>query len=88
MSKFAKDDSYISVLRIRAVYPGSLIRIFSIPDPLQKVFKPPKKFLSSRKYNPGCSSRIQIFYPSRIPDPGVKKAPDPDPQHWYLVRQA
>ncbi len=22
------------------------------------------------------------FYPSRIPDPGVKKAPDPDPQHW------
>jgi hypothetical protein len=22
-----------------------------------------------------------FFYPSRIPDPGVKKAPDPDPQH-------
>jgi len=21
----------------------------------------------------------------RIPDPGVKKAPDPDPQHWFLV---
>jgi hypothetical protein len=36
-------------------------------------------FLSSRKYDPGCSSRIRIliFYPSRIPDPGVKKAPDP-----------
>jgi hypothetical protein len=25
------------------------------------------------------------FFPSRIPDPGVKKSPDPDPQHW-LVR--
>jgi hypothetical protein len=22
--------------------------------------------------------------PSRIPDPGGKKAPDPDPQHWFL----
>jgi hypothetical protein len=48
----------------------------------------------SRKYDPGCSSRIRIltfypsririltFYPSGIPDPGVKKAPDSDPQHW------
>jgi hypothetical protein len=31
----------------------------------------------SRKYNTVCSSRILTFYPSRIPDPGVKKAPDP-----------
>jgi hypothetical protein len=29
-------------------------------------------------YDPGCSSRIQIFYPSRIPDSKVKKAPDPE----------
>jgi hypothetical protein len=38
-----------------------------------------KIFLSSRKYDPGCSSRIRIliFYPSLIPDQGVKKAPDP-----------
>jgi hypothetical protein len=30
--------------------------------------------------DPGCSSRIRImiFYPSRIPDPGVKKASDPE----------
>jgi hypothetical protein len=21
----------------------------------------------------------------RIPDAGVKKAPDPDPQHWYQI---
>ncbi len=31
-------------------------------------------FLSSRKYKQSCLSRIRIliFYPSRIPDPGVK----------------
>jgi hypothetical protein len=50
--------------------------------------------------HPGSESRILVltFYPSkvpdpdpdfspprsRIPDPGVKKAPDPDPQHWFL----
>jgi hypothetical protein len=55
-------------------HPGSRIRIKEF-----KYFNPKKWFLSSRKYDPGCSSRLQIltFYPSRIPDPGVKKAPDP-----------
>jgi hypothetical protein len=35
--------------------------------------------LSSKQYDPGCSSRIRMltFYPSRIPDPRVKKALDP-----------
>jgi hypothetical protein len=44
-----------------------------------KYFSSKKWFLSSRKYDPVWSSRIRvlIFYPSRIPDPGVKKAPDP-----------
>ncbi len=84
------------VWRIRDVYPGSRIRLFSILDPnclhsgsriLIKEFKffNPKKakkwFLSSKKYDPGCSSRIPgpdaDFLPSRIPDPGVKKAPNP-----------
>ncbi len=57
-------------------YPGSRIRI-RIKE--FKYFYPKKFFLSSRKYHSGCSSRIQIliFYPSRIPDPGVPKAPDP-----------
>jgi hypothetical protein len=60
-------------------HPGSRIPTVSIPDPgsriLIKEFKyfNPKKakkwFLSSKKYDPGCSSRI--------PDPGVKKAPNP-----------
>ncbi len=40
-----------------------------------------KWFISSRKYDPGYSSRIQIPDPDHdflpIPDPGVKKAPDP-----------
>jgi hypothetical protein len=43
--------------------------------------KAKKWFLSSKKYDPGCSSRIPDpdadFLPSRIPDPGVKKAPNP-----------
>jgi hypothetical protein len=58
-------------------HPGFLIHI-RIKD--FKYFNP-KKVLSSRKYDPGCSSRIRIliFYPSWIPDPGVKKAPDPGP---------
>jgi hypothetical protein len=30
------------------------------------------------RYDPGYSSRIQIFYPSRIPNSGVQKAPDPE----------
>jgi hypothetical protein len=36
-------------------------------------------FLSSRKYDPGCSHRNPDpdFYPPRVPDPGAKKAPDP-----------
>jgi hypothetical protein len=61
------------------LHPGSRIRIKEF-----KYFNPKKTekwFLSSRKYDPGCSSRIRIrmltFYPSRIPDPVVKKAPDP-----------
>ncbi len=88
------------VLRIRNVYPGSRIRLFSIPDPGSELspsripdpgssknlsILTPKKakkwFLSSKKYDPGCSSRIPDpdadFLPSWIPDPGVKKVPNP-----------
>ncbi len=61
--------------------PGSEFFPFRIPDPHQRilVFLSKKLFLSSRKDDPGCSSRIRILivYPSRIPDPGIKKAPDP-----------
>jgi hypothetical protein len=63
--------------------PGSEFFPSRIPDPNFfpsririkefKYFNPKNLFLSSRKYDPGCSSRIRIL----IPDTGVKKAPDP-----------
>jgi hypothetical protein len=51
-------------------HPGSRIRIKEF-----NYFNPKKWFLSSRKYDLGCSSRIQ----------GSKwhRNPDPDPQHWF-----
>jgi hypothetical protein len=98
------------VWRIRDVYPGSWIRLFSIPDPgseLSPSWIPdlgsssknlsiltPKKgkkwFLSSKKYDPGCSSRIPDPDADFLPfqDPGSRgqkgtqsRIPDPDPQH-------
>jgi hypothetical protein len=63
-------------------HPGSRIRTVSIPDTGSasknlSIFNPKKWFLNSRKYDPGCSSRIPDpdadFYPSRIPDPGGQK---------------
>jgi hypothetical protein len=80
---------FMPVWRIRDVYPGSRIRTVSIPDPGSSsknlsIFTPKKAkmwFLSSKKYDPGFSSRIPDpdadILPSRIPDPGVKKAPNP-----------
>jgi hypothetical protein len=70
-------------------HPGSRIRTVSIPDPGSRIrikefkyFNPKKNkkwFLSSRKYDPGCSSRIPDTDADFLPiqDPGVKKAPDP-----------
>jgi hypothetical protein len=85
------------VLRIRDVYPGSEFfhsgsRVIKIPEPGSgyasknipiSIYNPEKLFRSSRKYDPGCSSRIRIPNPDLdflpIPVTGVKKAPDPDP---------
>ncbi len=67
--------------------PGSRIRIHV---KLFKYFLSKQLFLSSRQYDPGCHPgygsriRILIFYLCWISDPGVKKAPDLDPQHFYL----
>jgi hypothetical protein len=71
--------------------PDTGSKRFRIPDPdphqritvflTQDSIFNPRFFLSSRKYDPVCSSRIPDpvldFYPSRILDPGVKKTPDP-----------
>ncbi len=72
---------------------------FSIPDSgsrVKKVFFTQKLFLSFWKHDPGCSSRIRIliFYPSRIPHQGVKKASDPgsgsasSQKHWLGIRRS
>jgi hypothetical protein len=66
---------------------------FSIPDPISMVKKISGSGCASKnliiltqknvsklsKYDAGCSSRILIliFYPSWVPDPAIKKAPDP-----------
>jgi hypothetical protein len=80
------------VLQIRVVYPGYLIRIFPFripdPDPHQriKIFLNHKKtFLSYRKKDLGCSQRIldPDFLP--IPDPEIKKAPDPGSESATLL---
>jgi hypothetical protein len=66
------------VLRIRDVYPGS--DFFPSRILIKESILTPKKvkkwFLSSKKYDPGCSSRIPDpdadFLPSRIPDAGSR----------------
>jgi hypothetical protein len=84
---FADAGSRKSVLRIRDVYPRSDFFPSRIPDPNClhprsrvrikefKYFNPQKNkkwFLSSRKYDPGCLSRI--------PDPDADFLPIPDPR--------
>ncbi len=86
--------NFFSVLRIRDVYPGSRIRLFSIPDPGSelspsririkefKYFNKKKLILSSRKFDPGCFSGIPDpdadFLPTPIPDPGVNRIRNTD----------
>jgi hypothetical protein len=54
-------------------HPGSELSLSRIRIKEFKYFNPKKWFLSSRKYDPGCPSRIQGSKRQRIPDP--------DPQH-------
>ncbi len=66
-----------SLKSIQAIFLTSSVADpnFFHPGSASKYFNPKKWFISSLKYDSGCSSRIRIltFYPSRIPDPGVKK---------------
>jgi hypothetical protein len=89
------DSGCLSRIRLFSIPdPGSELSPSRIPNPRSSsknlsilTPKNPKKwFLSSKKYDPGCSSRIRMltFYPSRIPDPEVKRHRIPDPQHWFL----
>jgi hypothetical protein len=67
---FIQDPGY------KFFHPRSRIRFKEF-----KYFNPKKWFISSRQYDPSCSSQIRIPDPDPdflpIPDPGVKKAPDP-----------
>ncbi len=69
--------SGIFILDPAFFHPGSELFPSRIRIKEFKYFNQKKWFLSSRKYDPGCSSQIPTFCPSRISDPGVKKAPDP-----------
>jgi hypothetical protein len=71
---------FLSLIQVpRSEFFPSRIRI---PDRIKelKYFNPKKWFLSSRKYDPGCSFQIPDRDPDlSIPDPGSRgqKAPDP-----------
>jgi hypothetical protein len=79
LSANQKEGCTKPVLRIRDGHPGSRIRLFFHPGSRIRTkefkyfiyFNPKKWFLSSRKYDPGCSSRI--------PDPDADFPPIPDP---------
>ncbi len=67
-------------------HPGSMFK--KIPDPyphqrILKYFKAKKLFLSPWKNDLGCSSLIPCPDLFPIPDPEVKKVPDP--QHCFLL---
>ncbi len=65
-------------------YPGSELFPSRIRIKEFKDFDPKNGFKALgnmiRVVHPGSRIRILTFYPTRIPDPGVKKASDPD-QH-------
>ncbi len=78
------------MLRLRNVYPGSRIQIFSIQDPgsaSMNLIILNQKSNFSRKYDPRCSSRIRILiftHPgSRIQ--GSTKHRIPDPEHCLNI---
>ncbi len=76
----------LPVLRIRDVYPGSRIRFFFILDHgsasknlsiLNQKNVSKLSEIWSGLFIPDLDRGSGFFYPSWIPDPGVKKAPDP-----------
>ncbi len=79
---------WLAVLRIRDVYHGSRIRIFSIPDLGSKRFRIPDSHQRISILTQKIVSKLSeiwsgLFIPDPdpdflpIPDPGVKNAPDP-----------
>jgi hypothetical protein len=79
-----EDQECLSILDPNFFHPGSRSRIEEFMYFIAK-----KWFLSSRKYDPGCSLFIPDpnpdFYPSRFPIQGSKshRSRIPDPQHCF-----
>jgi hypothetical protein len=71
------DHVVIAVLRIRDVYPGSEFFPSWFPDSRFKKIPGSRILIRIKECDPGCSFRIRILIFLPIPDPGVKKAPDP-----------
>ncbi len=75
------------MFRIRDVYPGSRNPVPTFFQPVSRIrikeykyFNPEIWFLNSRKYDPGCSSRI------RIPDSDPDFLPIPDLESRIRIR--
>ncbi len=70
-------------------HPGSRFQIFPIPDSgsasKNLSILTPKMVLKLSEIWPGCSSRILIFYPSRIQ--GSERHRIPDPEHCKKERR-
>ncbi len=91
-------DTVRAVMRIRDFYPGSeffqpgyMDENISVPrirnrikEFLVFVFKPKNCYLSSRKYDRDVHPESR-FFPSRIQNPEVKKAPDSG--SWIRIRK-
>jgi hypothetical protein len=81
---FSIPDPRFRIPDPNGLHPGSRIRIKEF-----KYFNPKKWFLSSRKYDPGCSSRIRMLtstHPgSRIQGSKRHRIPDPDLQHCFSL---
>jgi hypothetical protein len=84
-----------SVLRIRDVYPGSRILIFThpgsrIPDPKTATKERGEKKIDVIPFYQCCGSGMfipdPVFYPSRIPDLG-SRIPDPKKQQKREVKK-
>ncbi len=74
-------------------FPSRIPRVQKIPDPgfaakNLSIFNPEKLFLSPWKYDPGCSSRLQILPFQPIPDPGSRgqKGTGSRYKHWAFYQ--
>ncbi len=86
VAQFSQDQRFLlflSVLRIRDVYSGSRILIFT-----QRIIEVFTQIitvsLSSQKYGFGIRDPEITYSGSRIQGSKRHRIPDPDPQHWFL----